>query len=840
MLYSRHSRSVRSSVLALVVGAALFSGKAALAEAAEIRFDIPAESTAAALNDLASQAKIHLLFPYDVASRTSASAVQGTYSIDEALAKILAGSGLEIADRKDGTISLRAIVDNGEAPTEVIVTGSHIRGGNPTSPVHTVTRADIDASGYAQLGDVMRALPENFSGGQNPGIIAAGETNTNNQNVTGASTVNLRGLGSDATLVLLNGHRLAADSYYQGSDIGGIPMDAVQRIEVVPDGASALYGSDAVAGVVNIILRKRFHGGEVKARVGDTAQGGGAQRFVSLLQGWSGPSGYLLVNAELDHTDPILAGDRAFAAEVPADGHLMAAQKRQSLFVSAGLDFGDRSSLTFDAVVSDRLTEGGYHYAAAAPISDLSTYTPNYSTALTFDTQLGGDWKLRATGVAAGSRNSQTFAYPAYNYSGTAHYANSTQYAEVTADGTLFTLPSGDVKAALGGGYRKEHFAADGEVADRNVTYAYVEALAPLISPSVSRAGLHELELSLSARTERYSDFGSTTNPRVGLRYVPTNSLTLRATWGTSFKAPSFVQMYDPRTIYIYDAALFGYAGTGVGMMTWGGNPDLKPERSTSQTFGIDFSPQQLKSLKLSATWFGIDYKDRVVQPIANYLAGLSDPQYAAFVDWAPSADDQAAVIAAADAVYNYASIAYDPATVVAILRNGYANATSQTVKGMDLSYRQSLNLTKGQVLALFANASWLQVKQETLAGLPEVELSGTIFNVPKFKARGGATWQAGGLSLTTTINYIASESDNGVSPAVNVASWTTVDANLAYDFAGNSGNPGWKVALIASNLFDKAPPRSVSPATYEGLHFDSANASLIGRFVSVTVARSW
>jgi hypothetical protein len=145
-----------------------------------------------------------------------------------------------------------------------------------------------------------------------------------------------------------------------------------------------------------------------------------------------------------------------------------------------------------------------------------------------------------------------------------------------------------------------------------------------------------------------------------------------------------------------------------------------------------------------------------------------------------------------------------------------------------------------GQTLSLFANGSWLQLRQQSFASAPAVTLSGTIFNAPKFKARGGATWVSGPISASAIVNYIAPETDNGVTPSADVASWTTVDANLVYNLEGDGGREGWKIAVIASNLFDKSPPYTVSPATYPGLHFDSTNASLVGRFLSLSVARSW
>ena len=122
------------------------------------------------------------------------------------------------------------------------------------------------------------------------------------------------------------------------------------------------------------------------------------------------------------------------------------------------------------------------------------------------------------------------------------------------------------------------------------------------------------------------------------------------------------------------------------------------------------------------------------------------------------------------------------------------------------------------------------------------MRLSGTILNAPDLKVRGGMSWQKGGFSSTAVVNYISDEIDDGVIPSVPIASWTTVDATVAYRFGGQSGfSQNLKVVVSASNLFDKQPPRAVSPAIlYPGMYFDSANSSIIGRFVSLTVTKGW
>jgi outer membrane cobalamin receptor len=851
MIKTSVSLNLRSSFIALIIGAALFSSGVAFAEARQYALDIPAEDTAAALNDLARQASIHLLFPYDVASKTAAPPIKGTFTLDQALTLILNGSGLEIARQAEDTITLRVARSGSEtvkdeAATQVIVTGSHIRGGNPTSPVHTVTRKDIDLSGHSQIGDLVRSLPENFSGGQNPGVIAADAANSANGNPSNASTINLRGLGTDATLVLLNGHRLAADSLYQGSDISGIPLGAVQRMEIVADGASALYGSDAVAGVVNIVMRKDYDGVQASARLGAATQGGGEEQTYGLLGGTSRANWHILGSYEYSRQEAITAGQRDFTSEASPIATLWQPQTRNSAYLNAGYDFTNKVSLDFDALVSDRDTQLVQQYATSSYVGYNSGYTPAYSAALTLKVDLPREWDMKLTAGASGSRNRNAVSIPAYDYARTSRFKNFGQYVEAAADGTLLHLPSGDVKTAIGVGYRQEGFqqnlpgSASYMNVMRNITSLYGEALIPLVSSSPDRTGLEQLELSLAARTENYSDFGTSTNPKIGLRYVPWHDLTLRASWGTSFKAPSFSQMYSEAALYLYPAVAAGYSGAvtdATALFVFGGNKNLKPETSTSWSLGADYSPTQVPGLKLTASAFHIDYTDRVVEPVTNVVAALSDPTYAPFVDLAPTADEQAALIASLDSFTNYSGADYDPSLVVAAVHDNYQNATGQTVSGVDVAYRQSFDIGEG-TLSAFANATSLNLKQQTNSTLPEQTLSGTIFSAPDFKARGGVSWTLRRLTATAIVNYIAGETDIIATPNREVGSWTTVDASLAYQV---SGRTGWSINLAVSNLFDRDPPWAYSPSVaYQGIYFDSTNASIVGRFVSLSLTKNW
>ncbi len=170
---------------------------------------------------------------------------------------------------------------------EIVVIGSRIARSQDfegPSPILTVDRAAIENSGFQNLQQLMETLPVNGNG--------AFSTRGNNQDSTanGAASISLRGLGADATLVLVNGRRVAVSSFAESVttnfvDINTIPVAAIERVEVLKDGASALYGTDAVAGVINIVLRQDFEGMEVAAGYGDVTSGSAAETTASAMWG---------------------------------------------------------------------------------------------------------------------------------------------------------------------------------------------------------------------------------------------------------------------------------------------------------------------------------------------------------------------------------------------------------------------------------------------------------------------------------------------------------------------------------------------------------------------------
>ncbi|MDE0055208.1 MAG: TonB-dependent receptor, partial [Gammaproteobacteria bacterium] len=197
----------------------------------------------------------------------------------------------------------------------VVVTGSRIAY-SPTDgpqPLTVVTRDDIEASGLLSIGDLIQRLP----------VQGSGVNRTYNNGGDGSIRVELRALGSARTLVLVNGKRWVASGEGANSsiDLNTIPMAAIERIEVLKDGASAVYGSDAIAGVVNIILRKNVEGIEFSHQTGSFAEsGGGDEQTWSVLGGVTTDRSRLTIGASLTAIDALSNADRQQTAKRPDDG----------------------------------------------------------------------------------------------------------------------------------------------------------------------------------------------------------------------------------------------------------------------------------------------------------------------------------------------------------------------------------------------------------------------------------------------------------------------------------------------------------------------------------------
>ncbi|WP_454258739.1 TonB-dependent receptor domain-containing protein [Pseudoxanthomonas mexicana] len=201
--------------------------------------------------------------------------------------------------------------DDARTLDTVQVTGSRIKRADmeTSSPVFTIDRQTIENSGAATVGEFLQRSPAIAGAATNPQV--------NNGGGAGAATVDLRGLGVNRSLVLVDGKRwIGTVSNANGAvDINSIPMGLIERVEVLKDGASAIYGSDAIGGVVNFILRKNFEGLEASAFYGVSSRGDADTERYDAVFGMTGDRGRLMLGASYDKESSVSAADRSYSSQ---------------------------------------------------------------------------------------------------------------------------------------------------------------------------------------------------------------------------------------------------------------------------------------------------------------------------------------------------------------------------------------------------------------------------------------------------------------------------------------------------------------------------------------------
>ncbi len=633
-------------------------------------------------------------------------------------------------------------VDSGKDVEKLEVIGSHIKRINieGPSPVMILDREDLNRSGYNSVSDVLRDTTVNSFGSTKE---ASGS------NAAGVAHVNLRGLGSGRTLVLLNGKRLSSDAVTGAVDLNLIPMAAVQRIEILKDGASALYGSDALGGVVNIVTYKDFSGTEMSVQQSLTEMPGGKKLEVSAVNGISS-SRFNIVNVvHYRKNDTIFSRDREWSREgysltgspgsyrivnpdgsksawmadpqcpasdiIVSDGNSfckfnypqystdLPGLEQISLMTEGNVEVGPDWTLNGRLSLVEKNNQWQYAPSPAPPLrvpSDVASNIAGVPSGSAADiryrtVELGNrvsEIKTHAASVGVGAKSGFGLWEVEFgtNYNvvkrddmGVSGYALEDKLKDAIISGSVNLLaPEGqrgdlsgvsyepwqkstsdvfsmDAKisgeigmagVALGVGATSENYKDefDEETEKQNVLGSAGSSggggrKTQSLFGEVSIPASSIVEVQIAGRHDQFSDFGSTTNPKLAVRIQPHPTTLIRTSVGTGFKAPLLVDMYAADSFgypTFTDAVMCEkvkstnpdslYCLPQQYLVQSGGNPNLKEEKSVSANIGVMFEPSgktPVGSLNMGFDFWGtkltnvvdIDYNDIMQAELAGH-----------------------------------------------------------------------------------------------------------------------------------------------------------------------------------------------------------------------------
>lgn len=896
----------------LGVAAALTTISAAPAIEAQVptRVTLPAQPLADALRALGIQTKTNVVFNPSFVEGLQAPALNAPLNLDEALSRLLAGTGLthqflnertvvlasseskqpvsvptsavsDIAHRSFSLAQVDAARSNSALSVEgsevradestdsaaqqrrseldeVVVTGTQIRGvRNETSPIIVIGRTEIERSGYATVQELIDALPQNFGGGYN-GVSEDGRVGSSPAaatNMESATGINLRGLGNTATLVLINGRRVAPAAYGSAVDISSIPATAIERVEVLTDGASAIYGAEAIGGVVNFILRSDYDGAETSVRFGSVTEGGLNELRVGQTLGTAWNGGSVLLGVQHYDRDALYSSERAFSRSAPEPTTLLPDVRRTSAMLSGRHRLNDALELFADGIYTSSRTQGSL--VLVRPTDGERVGDMAYSADTSFTTfgtgvrySFADDWQVSLNGTY-----SQQYGHGIG--SGYAAYDTINKYViwstDLVASGSLFSLPGGDVKVALGVSYRDEDFSSFlipqqmDRVVGRSVSAYSGELSVPVIGRDNALPLAQRIVLSAAIRHDEYSDVVGTTNPKFGVVWTPRDGLDIRGTYGTSFRAPYANELIFQRsqdTVFTY--LLSSPTGDGqVPVLMRNGSKTLEPEEAESWTAGFAWRPAFLPAMELAFSYYDVRHTNKIDSPPLD-LSALSRVNVYGPLLGTFSSDAE---------VQSYVdAVVAGGGTFVDVLGNGLSgirhsyNIQQQNIAAVEQS-GFDVSLTYGFAIGandfnVGLNAAFIrEILTSYGSGTDAADRVDTFGNPVDFRLRGNFVWTRAHWTVSGALNYWGSYEDPATIPSVPIRHWTTVDLTVRHTWDGVMAGgllDGVSTVLSVNNLFDEDPPRVVSPGALYPAGYDGANASPLGRLIALELVKRW
>lgn len=856
-----------------------------------------------------------------------------------------------------------------EALSEVVVTGSRVRGEAPVgSTVTSLGRTEIAASPAVTADRLIQELPQVLDLGVSEN--SRGQSGGSG-NIVYSNAINLRGIGPNATLVLVDGHRATSNGRSINPSI--LPTLGLERVEVVADGASGVYGSDAIAGVVNLIPRRNLEGGEALVRAGTSADGLFDEYQFGFAQGKKWSSGQFTMAYEHVNRSNLNGDDRAFFANanqipqggrdysaitcspgtitaggltyaIPAAGVTQATASQlvagtanrcnsitgQDLFPSQRYDsvnatfnqtLGSKVELFADAFYSKRdytrrpanltatitvpstnawfvrppgytgnSTTVAYSFKDVLPNNTQTGYAKSWEVTPGLRVKLGGDWQFEGL-VTYGETHDEANTYRGLNTAALNTAAASSDPAaafdpyglnrtsqatlalisnqiflaptlgkfkgyEARFSGSLFDLPGGAVKLAAG--YEGQHIdvalgsARGGPTTllayrnfSRTVDSLYGEVLLPFVGAGNAMPGIRRLEANVAYRYDNYDDVGSTTNPKIGVNWSPADGVTLRGSYGTSFRAPLIAEIYG-NSNNLYQQNYQNPAGGApiLGSALSGANLDLKPETATTWSVGADWDATD--NLRLSVTRFNVKYENQVSAYLSDLTILTRAAQFAGtnIILQGTAARDRVLALVAQGIVPLGAFPGGSASNTTVFVDGRNQNLGRSVTTGYDVQANYRLRTENAGNWTVNVSGTLL-TKYETAIteAAPMLDRLNVIFNPLRFRARASVAWDKGVFRHQVMMSRTGGYTNTGVTPYQAVSAFTPIDYAFTWNIGdGKSGLlEGVTVSADVRNVFNEAPPYlNLAPNGNGSGGYDATAASPIGRQYGLAVRKKW
>ena len=818
--------------------------------------------------------------------------------------------------------------DNDDAATldRIEVTGSRIKRADVEGalPVTVISREDIELSGELNVADLLRNTTFNSFGSFRPRSGSSGQA---------TATLSLRGIGSGRTLILIDGRRAPLSASGGNSqDLNAIPLAAIERVEVLSDGASAIYGSDAIGGVVNIITRKDFNGVEMQLGASNPSRPGGETEDGSVIFGASGDRGALIAGVSYANRGIVFQRDRPWsnvgastfsnnflnpngtffsAPDGPTQGTsvvpggcsapafsvvgirclynfaLVAADEAElrnsALFARGTYQINDDWSAYMNASVTRVESFGRYAPSLANAFVPADSPNNPFGTPLfvahrfaalgtrddtvdanAYDFMTGFQGVLGPAFVEFGARINELRSYnlgrnyvviPIANqfiadgtYNILDPFGNSQETlnamkATISRDSfsrneevfalasfDLFELAGGMASLAVGAESRKESYfdtydslseagviggsAGSSAGGSRDVTSGFFEALFPI---------LQDVEVSLAARYDRYSDYGNDTSPKISLRWQPLETLTLRGTYGEGFAAPT-IPILTQQPAFAADFTTDPQTCVAFGLTPNCTDPTTGDTTTPQVTAWVianpNLSSETSKQYSLGLAWDATDWLNLTVDyyniKIDNLISAITTDQIIACLDGldvsCPPGLSNLPTTSVTGAPFNQSvpnpqsglGLARDPATgLILYVQRGFTNLGNLETDGFDVNVRTTFDFADWGTLASQLQVSWVN----------ELRTNGSRNFVgdertPEYRAALQNIYSYGDFTFAWNINHIAdTDSRNALGNPprtdlpLDLPSWTTHDLQLSWQAPWNG-----KVTVGVQNVADKDP----------------------------------